>query len=154
MTTLQRDIRMEIRKVLAKYDIDNLQMEIDLASVIRPFVDAGKKYLPGKRGDLIDMATLAANNPELRARLEMRQRVETALKRNINWEDLKQDWNTFDNWLVEREKENEGTIEGFMRWYKSDDFRAKGVIYLTPQRIKDWWLQAQDTGEEDGRHAL
>lgn len=153
MTTLQRDIRMEVRAVLAKYGIDNLQMEMDVAEVIRPFVDAGRKYLPGKRGDLVDLATQAANDPELRARLLMRQRVETALNRNINWEDLKQDWNVFDLWLVATEEESGQTIEHFMTWYRSDDFRAKGVIYLNPSRIKDWWMQAFQH-VSDGRHAL
>lgn len=152
MTTLQRDIRMEVRQVLAKYGIDNLQMEMDLASVIRPFVEAGKKYINGKRGDLVDLATLATNSPELRARLLMRVRVENALHRNIDWEDLKQDWNTLDRWLVDTENESGQTIEAFMTWFKSDDFRARGVIYLNPQKIKDWWMQAFIV--EDNRRAL
>jgi hypothetical protein len=87
-------------------------------------------------------------------RLAVRERVEKALKRNINWEDLKQDWNTFDAWLVKTEKEYSQTIEQFMQWFNSDDFRSKGVIYLSPQRIKDWWLQAFETDSKDKSHAL
>lgn len=150
MTTLQRNIRMDVRGVLAKYGIDNLQMEIDLAEVIRPFVDAGKRNLPGKRGDMIDLIL----DPETRKKLAMRVRVENSLRRNLNWDDLKQDWNTFDRWLVDTEEETGQTIEQFMTWFKSDDFRAKGVIYLTPQKIKDWWLQAFDAFSKDKSHAL
>lgn len=153
MTTLQRDIRMEVRGVLAKYGIDNLQLEMDLAGVVRPFVEAGRKYLPGKRGDLVDLAAMAATDPELRARLLMRGRVEKALSRNINWDDLKQDWDGFDKWLVNREEETGETIEYFMTWFNSDEFRAKGVIYLNPNKIKDWWMQAFQK-QTDGRHAL
>ena len=155
MTTLQRDIRMEVRQVLAKYGIDNLQMEIDLASVVRPFIDAGRMRVPQKRGDLVDFyATLAATNPELLERLKMRERVENASGRNLNWDDLKQDWNSFDGWLVDREKETGETIEQFMTWYRADDFRAKGVIYLTANKIKDWWMQAFEQDDRDRRHAL
>ena len=154
MTTLQRDIRMEIRQVLAKYRIDDLQMEIDLAEVIRPFIDAGRKYIPARKGDLVDYyATLAQTNPELLSRLLMRERVETAMNRNPPWDDLQQGWNGFDSWLVETEKATGQTIERFMVWYNSDDFRAKGIIYLNSQRIKDYWLQAFYE-KPDGRHGL
>jgi hypothetical protein len=144
MTTLQRNIRMDIRAVLAGYGIDNLKMEIDLAEVIRPFVEAGKRNIEGKRGDMIDLIL----DPETKKKLQMRVRVENSLRRNLNWDDLKQDWNTFDRWLLDTESESGETIEKFMTWYNSDSFRAKGVIYLTAQKIKDWWLQAFDEKQE------
>jgi hypothetical protein len=75
--------------------------------------------------------------------MAMRARVEDALKRNLDWDSTRSPWNGYDKELVAREAETGETIEKFMEWHNSDEFRRdKQVIYLTPTKINDWWKQA------------
>jgi len=95
------------------------------------------------KGDIVDLFIQVS--PALQEQTLMRQRVENALHRNLDWDSARSPWNGYEKKLVRREKENGQTIEGFMEWFNSDEFRKKGVIYLNPTKIEDWWLQAFET---------
>jgi len=71
----------------------------------------------------------------------MRGRIEVALlHRKINWDGAKSEWENYDLKLIEREKNNNGTIEQFMRGYlEESEFNMTQVKYLTPAKIDDWW---------------
>jgi len=94
------------------------------------------------KGDIVDLFMKVS--PELKAQTEMRQRVENALRRNLDWDSARSPWNGYDKKLIKREQEAGENIERFMDWFNGDEFRKKGVIYLTPTKIEDWWLQAFD----------
>lgn len=78
--------------------------------------------------------------------IQMRLRVETALKMNLanEWDETRSDWNGYEKKLIKREKETGQTIEQFMEWYNSDEFRKNGNIWLTPKKIDSWWPTAFD----------
>jgi hypothetical protein len=45
--------------------------------------------------------------------------------------------------LLEREQKTGETIEGFMEWFDSDDFRRDNQrIWLKPSAIEKWWMYA------------
>lgn len=93
--------------------------------------------------------------PALKAQQEMRQRVENALRRNLDWDSARSPWNGYDKKLVAREKETGQTIEGFMKWLNADEFRKKQTIYLTPTKIEDWWITAfAQEPTKERRHKL
>lgn len=87
---------------------------------------------------------LIENADKIQAQAKMRERVEKAMRRHPDWDSPRSDWNGYEKLLIEREKETGQTIEQFMGWYNSDEFRKKGVIYLTRTKIEDYWLQAFD----------
>ena len=95
------------------------------------------------KGDVVDL--FIQMSPALKEQEQMRQRVENALHRNLDWDSARSPWNGYEKKLVRREKDNSQTIEGFMEWFNSDEFRKNGVIYLNPTKIEDWWLQAFET---------
>lgn len=147
-STDTKNINKMVKGLLIKHGIDNLTLEIDLISAFMRYLherEDGESPAQARMRVTREVGGLDAIlqiTQTFRPRAEMRERVERALGRNPNWEDLKQDWNTFDVWLIEREKQDGQTIESFMKWHNADEYRLRGVIYLTPIKIKDWWLQA------------
>lgn len=145
-STDTKNIKIIVSKILSSNGIDNLKLEIDLVEAFKRYVferDDGESPAEArarvtaefdKIGEILRINGLGAE------RVAMQKRVEAALGRNLNWTDLKQDWDGFDLWLIEQEKRGE-TIERFIAWFKQDEFRARGVIYLNSQKIKDWWYQ-------------
>jgi hypothetical protein len=79
----------------------------------------------------------------------MQKRIEAALKMNLEreWDLPKSDWHGYDKLLVRREKETGQTIERFMSWFKSDEFRSKGDIWLKPKKIEQLWQRAFENAE-------
>jgi len=102
------------------------------------------------KGDVLDLLT--ENLPHLKAQTEMRQRVENALHRNLDWDSPRSPWNGYEKKLIQREKDTGETIERFMEWFNDDDFRKNGVIYLNPTKIDDWWLQAFEPEPEQPQY--
>ena len=121
---------------------------IDLSSAFHRFVteiDSGETPAQARlrvAADVIDktgvIIQLQRNGAD---REQYRRRVETAVNLSPNWDDLKEDWNGFELWLMEKEEGGQ-TIEQFMTWYNSDEFRAKGGLWLNPPKIKKFWPQA------------
>lgn len=151
------NIKKMVKLLMVKDGVDNLTLEIDLVSAFMRYLherEDGESPAQARMRVTREPGGLDALlqiTQAFRPRAEMRERVEQALKRNVNWEDLKQDWNTFDVWLIEQEKETGRTIEGFMKWHNSEEFRQRGIIYLSPNKIKDWWLQAFEKPAEETR---
>jgi len=131
--------KYDLERILAEHGISCMQVEIDLAAAIRPlFGDNPEKVL--HKGDIFDyMKEQAKHDSGLAKLVDMRERIEVTLRKNItDWE--RGDWAGFDRWLVARPEHE--TIEKFMDWWKSDDFRAKqGSVYLNMKKIKENWLQ-------------
>ena len=131
--------KYDLERILAEHGISCMQVEIDLAAAIRPlFGENPEKVL--NKGDIFDyMKEQAKHDSGLAKLVDMRERIEVTLRKNItDWE--RGDWAGFDRWLVARPEHE--TIEKFMDWWKSDDFRAKqGSVYLNMKKIKENWLQ-------------
>jgi len=94
------------------------------------------------KGDFMDF--LVENGEETQLINDMRIRVESATGLALirEWDKTRSPWNGYENVLIKREKETGQTIEKFMDWYNSDDFRKKGNIWLDPDKIEMWWPQA------------
>jgi len=91
--------------------------------------------------DTIDF--LLAESRKIEPRVQMRMRVESALRgRKPDWDAPRSVWNGYDLVLMKREEETGETIERFMEWFYEDDFRATSDIYLQPKKINDWWSRA------------
>ncbi|MBT6322532.1 MAG: hypothetical protein HOJ31_10150 [Anaerolineae bacterium] len=94
--------------------------------------------------DTLDL--LGYNNPELNAKLkaesDMCERVEAALKIAPAWDSKKDPWGGYHIKLVAKEKETGFTIEQFVKWWNSDDFRKKQGIWLNPEKIDRFWPTA------------
>jgi hypothetical protein len=128
-------IRPRLAKVLLEHGIDNLQLEIDLAAAVRPLcvVDPGVVEFD------YDEERAKNGNKDIQRLLKVRDSIQSTLRKNIyDWE--RGEWAGFDRWLAKR-PENE-TIERFITWWNSDDFRRKqGTVYLNARKIKENWLQ-------------
>ena len=79
---------------------------------------------------------------------DMRVRVEaaTGLGLSREWDKPRSTWNGYEKVLIKREVETGQTIEGFMEWYNADEFRKKGDIWLTSDKIEKWWGKAYPNG--------
>ena len=160
MTTLRKELRDKFEEVLL--DILPGGMMFPITETAETLADAAleiagiksaaqrrdeaEKRITEQRaakGDVVDL--FIQTSPALKEQTLMRQRVENALHRNLDWDSARSPWNGYEKKLVGREKDNGQTIEGFMQWFNSDEFRKKGVIYLNPTKIEDWWLQAFET---------
>lgn len=150
-STDTKNITKMINSICLSNGVDCLKLEMDLVQAFKAYWherEDGKS--PAEARDKV-MEILKLNSIGA-DKLDMQKRVEAALNRHPNWDDLKQDWNGFDRWLLEKEKDGQ-TIEAFVKWHNGDPFRAKGVIYLTPQKIMDWWGQAFEVKTDEARPA-
>jgi hypothetical protein len=139
--------KYNLERILEAHDISCLQLEIDIAAAIRPlFGPNPKKNL--EKMDVFDYIKEQAKHDSGLAKLvDMRERIEKALKKNIT-DYERGDWAGFDRWLVARPEHE--TIEKFMEWWKGDDFRAKqGSVYLNARKIKENWLQVFSGGPKE-----
>ena len=108
-------------------------------------------YMPEKTKDLLGL-----NNPELNAKLkaesDMRDRAEVALNITPDWDNPNSVWLDYNKKLVVKEKETGFTIEGFVKWWNSDDFRKEQGIWLNPEKINKFWKTAMS--ETDTTHSV
>ena len=74
----------------------------------------------------------------------MRRRVEDALNAKLarEWDKKHGDWYGYEKELIRIQEETGETIEQFMVWFVSDDFRKGQVMYLTPAKIDKYWNKA------------
>jgi len=159
MTTLRKELRDKVFYILENnqmlYRTDRIKVSELIADAALEIAgiksaaqrrDEAEKRITEQRaakGDVVDL--FIQMSPALKEQEQMRQRVENALHRNLDWDSARSPWNGYEKKLVRREKDNSQTIEGFMEWFNSDEFRKNGVIYLNPTKIEDWWLQAFET---------
>ena len=87
---------------------------------------------------------LIENGKEIKTINDMRVRVEaaTGLGLSREWDKTRSPWNGYEKTLIKREAETGQTIEQFMEWYNSDDFRKKSDIWLNPDKIELMWGKA------------
>ena len=114
--------------------------DIDLPKLRKEAQERKTKQRANKK-DTIDF--LLAESRKIEPRVQMRMRVESALRgRKPDWDAPRSVWNGYDLVLMKREEETGETIERFMEWFYEDDFRATSDIYLQPKKINDWWSRA------------
>ena len=156
MTTLRKELREAVNQILTEkevYMFTDIELLSDrladavldvsgIKSAAQRREEAEKRIAEQRANRKSSVDFLVDQLPHIKEQTEMRTRVENALHRNLDWDSPKSDWNGYDKKLVAREKEVGQTIEGFMVWFNSDEFRKNGVIYLKPSKIEDWWLQA------------
>lgn len=157
-STDTKNIKFIVRGLLKKYGLLDeqgepmLQAEIDFTTALVRYMferETGESPAAARLRVTreYDIENLISLTRAAAPRLAMQARVEAAVKKSPNWDDLKSGWNDFDLWLLEREKIGE-TIEGFMTWYNSDEFRVNNNLWLTPYRIKEFWQRAFEKKSE------
>ena len=157
MTTLRKELRTKFEEIVISYGVQ-CSVEVDLASI---FADAALEIAGiksaaqrreeaekriaeqrAKRKEPVDF--LLEHGSEIQMLNDMRIRVEaaTGLGLSREWDKPRSTWNGYEKILIKREVETGQTIEQFMEWYKSDDFRKTGSIWLTADKIEMWWNSA------------
>jgi|APSaa5957512622_1039677.scaffolds.fasta_scaffold14065_3 hypothetical protein len=148
--TSRRKALNDIVSVLRSHEIELPEADKDaratslaqeLVNIFRPEMSATAKSLLG----LADPAL----NKKLKAEQDMRERVERAVKKNPDWFSPRSEWEGYEKKLMKREKETGQTIEQFMVWYRSDEFRAKNDLWLKPSRIEEFWQRAFEEKKEE-----
>jgi len=102
-----------------------------------------------RRKDPVDF--LLEHGSEIQMVTDMRVRVEaaTGLGLSREWDKPRSTWNGYEKILIKREVETGQTIEQFMKWYNSDDFRKNGDIWLNADKIELWWDKAFEEQQEE-----
>lgn len=106
-----------------------------------------------KRGDIFDLFADQGSNIQMID--DMRKRVDaaTGLRLTREWDKKKGDWIGYEKTLIKREVETGQTIEMFMEWYNSNDFRRDNQrIWLKPDKIELLWGEAM-TWHENGKES-
>ena len=109
----------------------------------------GKKPMSAETADLLGMNDPALN-AKLKAESDMIDRAERAMKKTPNWN--AEPWKNYHKVLVKVEERTGFTIEQFMKWWNSDDFRKQQNIWLKPSKIDEFWVTAMsetDTSPEE-----
>lgn len=147
-STDTKNITKIVKAILQSNGIDNdtsLKLEIDLIEAWKRYLferEEGESPAVARERVTEDYVSKVIEHAQAGASMvEYRNRIERAMGLNPNWDDTKQDWSGFDLWLKKKEGQGQ-TIESFMAWWKSDEFRAKGSIWLNPQKVKLMWGQA------------
>ena len=119
----------------------------------KPDLESAKERIEKQRaskGDILDFFT--QTQPEIKIITEMRERVSAAVGLNLTreWDKTRSDWNGYEKKLIKREVETGETIEQFMEWYNSDEFRRDNQrIWLKPDVIEKFWPSAFSEQEPD-----
>lgn len=153
-STDTKNIKRIVQAILTSNGIDNLKLEIDIVTAWMRYLfereagespaEARDRVVSDYVGKVLEVARAGMD------RVQFQKRIETVLGLSPNWDDVKNDWNSFDVWLMDKEKAGQ-TIEQFMKWYNSDEFRAKGRIYLNPAKIKLVWNNAFQHKTDEAR---
>jgi len=156
-STDSKNIKKIVQAVLASNGIDldaNLKLEIDFVEAFKRYVferDKGESPADARQRVTDDIVGTMVALEQQGADMELfRRRVETSLVKSPNWDSAKDDWFEFDRWLYGKEQDGQ-TIEQFMTWWRSDDFRAKSDIWLKPSKIKEYWPHAFTTRTNEER---
>jgi len=107
---------------------------------LKPSTQSFSKSPDDSLGKYLDI--LSTHTEEEESLKAIQDEFENGMHLTPNWG--KQEWNSLARWLLKRQDQGE-PLSQFMSWYKSDDFRNKSIIYITPPRIKTWWPQAFTT---------
>ena len=152
-STDTKNVKKIVRALLSKHGIVDEQgepiliVEVDLVSAWLRYMferESGESAGEAKvrvTADFDKVGVILDTVLAGKAMEEFRKRIETALVKSPNWDSAKDDWYEFDRWLYVKDQDGE-TIEQFMTWWRSDDFRARSEIWLKPSKIKENWPQA------------
>lgn len=173
MTTLRKELRVSFESVLTSFTDKLTIPEIEpLADLLADAAletagiksaaqrrEEAEKRIEEQRANKKDpLDFLVKNSAEIQMLKDMRVRVEaaTGLGLSREWDKARSPWNGYEKILIKREAETGQTIEQFMTWYNSDEFRKKGNIWLDPDKIEKFWPQAFKVTYEDYNrpHAL
>jgi hypothetical protein len=131
-----KEAREKIGKILKEYGIDNLELEIRIASEL---CGGGRERVQRTPESVKAGIQDAMNRGANRARL-LQESVEKAFRRNYLWGNR---WarDTFMPWLQEQVRD--GTeVERFARWWRENDWRGKQGQAPTLGQIYEVWPQA------------
>lgn len=172
MTTLRRELRTKFEEVLSAFsdklavpELEPLAEQLaDAALQVAGILSAAQRREEAEqriaeqranKKDPIDF--LVENSKEIKMLQEMRLRVESATGLGLSreWDKTRSPWNGYEKTLIKREVETGQTIEQFMEWYNSDEFRKKSDIWLNPDKIELMWGKAfTQKSQDDYYHAL
>jgi len=146
-------IRQGISGVLARFNIDDLALECELATVVYGWfqrLESGESP-EAVRKEMLDQ--FMEQHDDLRFRDELVKRIGNALKINIVDET---NWERTLNFLTKTEQDKGQTIEGFARWKEDQSFSVPTFkIAQRPIYIIELWPQAfpEATQTEMFQHA-
>jgi hypothetical protein len=128
--------REKIGKILKEYGIDNLELEIRIASELF----GGERERVHRTPESVKAGIQSALNKGANRVMLLQESVEKAFRRNYLWNNR---WarDTFMPWLQEQVRD--GTeIDRFARWWKESDWRGKQGQAPTLAQIYEVWPQA------------
>jgi hypothetical protein len=140
-TTINRQLSLLVQGIFEKYNVDNLQMEIDLVSSFqRMFVDGGRD--PAKltriREDVLSSILAGAKSESDKA--EMEGRVKRCMAISIDGRSRYDDMLRF---LVKKDKDGQ-TVEKYAEWCKNNPFEAPKFFKIAekPDLLMTTWDMA------------
>lgn len=124
------ETRKLINSILSKYDIDNLQLEIDMAELFRRLTATTTSRETAQR--IADAIGTGAKNAETR------EQIESAIKVRLHINPTGDRWERFIEHAYLRAKEGE-MIETFVSWWLLHGGEPQ---YWSPARMIELWPQA------------
>jgi hypothetical protein len=93
-----------------------------------------------EKPDFVDLLLSEASSPDVIARKEMRVRFKKAIGLTPNWDSQVKhaNWSGLETFLLAEDRAGR-TPEKWAAWYKADEFRAKLIPHLTPEKIRTAW---------------
>ena len=145
-STDTRQLRLLIEGTIQAHGIDNLRLEIDLFSGIKRLLESETPVRT--REDVLEGIRNALNNGtskqmELNA---IRDEIET----RVNIRPTGDEWEGFIQWAWKQKEEKQETIQKFIDWWLSDDWRR----LHPPFKPANWyisWPQAFTISQEKTR---
>ena len=138
----KQSIRLAISGVLKEYGIDDLEIEGRLATAVYGFFH---RLESGENEKLVEadmLSTFERNHAEIRYRAELVERINKALRLNLDSDQLEKDGVLK---FIERMERDKGQrIETFAQWCRDDPFNSPKAhqIAKSPLEIKKTWPQA------------
>jgi hypothetical protein len=140
-TTVNRQLTLLVQGVLKKYEIDNLQLEIDIiASVHRLFSEGGKD--PAKMVKIREeiLSSMLAGAAKENVVVEMESRVKVSMNLETGGQARYEDMLRF---LVKKDGEGQ-PVERYAQWCKENPYEAPKSfqIAIRPNLLMETWSMA------------
>lgn len=136
-TTDSRQIRLLVTGILAKYDIDDLLLEIDLSEAFKQYLQARQKSRDkaGIRERIMADMEIAAARQTKNEEMESRIFKATGLYVNERWYQ-----DGIIDFLIEKDRQGE-TIEVFATACKADPYKMPKLFKIAekPSYLRDVW---------------
>lgn len=140
-TSISRQISLLVKGILERYKIDNLQLEIDLASSFqRMFTEGGKdpEKLSKVREDIL--SSFQKELDKANELIDMETRVSRAMGIST---DGRSRYDTMLRFLVRKDKDGQ-KIEDYAKWCKDNPFTAPKPFKIAerPDLLMETWTMA------------